>query len=452
VTEAIRWRRLQDPSLRLLLAQVCVGASAAAANVLMARALAPSGRGSVALLLQVGYLASQILLLGSERSFIAVYTGSSPAAAVRAYTRLALAPCAAGVAVVAVVAATTPAGAGPARTTLVVVTAFAVVNVLVQAVRAIAIATGRHSGFLGYTVLSQLALLAVLTVLYLAEVTGPVTWFTGYLLAGAFPTAVCWILWSRRGGAPPPPGDALADADKRRAVRREGVVLFPAAIANMGMLHIDRLILPALASTAALGLYATVATMTALLAWPLQAYADSRLGVWRAAHRQRRRDPSPGALSAAVYALVVAPIAGGVMYVLIVPVFGPRYEPAKALILPLICAATAYGWSRVSLARLVAQGRNATASAAEVSGFAVSLAAYLLLIPTHGALGAAVGSLVGYGCCLVYAEAALRRPTGGGGHDAPRGPGRTGLVDDAGHRPARRLSPARLRVGGRAAP
>src|SRR5690349_12784503 len=77
----LRWTRQQisQPYVQLLVAQLLVGASAAAANILISRALAPSGRGLIALLLQVAYLASQILLLGSERSFIAGYHGSSPA-------------------------------------------------------------------------------------------------------------------------------------------------------------------------------------------------------------------------------------------------------------------------------------------------------------------------------------------------------------------------------------
>ena len=39
----------------------------------------------------------------------------------------------------------------------------------------------------------------------------------------------------------------------------------------------------------------------------------------------------------------------------------------------------------------------------EIAGFAVSFAAYLLLIPHYGILGAAYGSLLGYGACLIFA-------------------------------------------------
>jgi O-antigen/teichoic acid export membrane protein len=407
---ALSWVRQQarETYVQLLFAQLCVAASAAAANVLMARALAPSDRGLIALMLQVTYLASQFVLLGSERSFIAGYSGISPALAVRAYTSLVIGPIAAGLAIVAMVAAVVPSGLRPARTVMALVAAFAVVCVLVTAVRAIAIATGRYSGLVCCTVLNQFVLLATLTALYLTGVTRPSMWFLAYVFAGGIPTAVCWVVWSRATAAGTTLVATSVDGEQRRAVRREGLALFPAAIANMGMLRVDRLVLPALASTAALGLYATVATMTELLAWPLQAYVDSRLGGWRAAHRRGSLRSSPIVVFAAVYALIVAPVLGAVIYLLIVPLFGEPYAAARVLVLPLISAAGLYAVSRVSLGMLIARGCNLRASAATVCGFAASLAAYVLLIPSHGASGAAYGSLIGYGVCLVFAEAAVR--------------------------------------------
>nr|BFE74903.1 hypothetical protein GCM10020092_082040 [Actinoplanes digitatis] len=64
--------------------------------------------------------------------------------------------------------------------------------------------------------------------------------------------------------------------------------------------------------------------------------------------------------------------------------------------------------SRISLGLLIAKGHSALVSAAEVTGFAVSFAAYLLLIPRQGILGAAYGSLLGYGACLAFALVSSR--------------------------------------------
>jgi hypothetical protein len=57
---------------------------------------------------------------------------------------------------------------------------------------------------------------------------------------------------------------------------------------------------------------------------------------------------------------------------------------------------------------LVARGHGALVSAAEICGFVVSFVAYVGLIPRYGISGAAYGSLLGYGACLVFALLAGR--------------------------------------------
>jgi O-antigen/teichoic acid export membrane protein len=413
-------RRLaREPYVHLFLAQLTVAGVAVIANILIARALAPNGRGEIALLLQIAYLTSQILLLGSERSFMAGYSQVSPQVAVRAYARLLAVPCAAGLVVIGAAALLAPVRPPPSL--VLGVALFTLVNVLVRAVRAVAVASGRHAGFLGSTIASQLLLLAALAVLTVAGQTRPAVWLGAYVVAGAIPAAICWLRWSR-GTA----GElSRPEVVRRRSVRRDGLALLPSALANMGMLRIDRLVLPALASTAALGIYATVATMTELLSWPLQSYADARLGAWRTAHEHRRLRVWPLLAVAGMYAAVAAPVLGGIIYLLVVPLFGDPYEPAKALVPPLVAAAAVYGVSRVSVGILVARRHNGLASIAEVSGFAVSLGGYALLIPAWGAAGAAWGSLAGYTACLAVAQVALRRGDGpsasaGAPADAPQ--------------------------------
>jgi O-antigen/teichoic acid export membrane protein len=107
--------------------------------------------------------------------------------------------------------------------------------------------------------------------------------------------------------------------------------------------------------------------------------------------------------AAILYVLVVSPLVAGGIYLLIVPVFGSQYAPAKAVVVPLVVAAGMYALSRISLGLLVAKGHGTLVSAAEIAGFVVSFAAYMLWIPGHGMVGAAYGSLLGYGACLVFA-------------------------------------------------
>jgi O-antigen/teichoic acid export membrane protein len=397
-----QWR---ETHVQLLASQVLNGVVALAANILMARALSPTGRGEVALILQVVYLATQVLLLGTERSFMAEYHGIAPAAGIRAYARLLVIPGIVTVVGAAAFATAAPARFNPGPAIVVLIACYAMTEAVILGTRAIAVAVDRMHDYLYARVADSLLLIALLVVLFAADVTNPAAWVVAYLFASLVPTVVQIVAWLRL------PASATATpvtATRNRLVRREGLTLFPAALSNMAMLRVDRLALPALASTAALGLYTSVATMTELLAWPLRAYADARLGRWRAAHRDGKLRSRPLVLAAAVYALVVTPLAAGALYLLIVPLFGERYAPAKVVVVPLVAAAGMYAVSRVCLGLLIAKGHGALVSSAEICGFVVSFAAYLILIPPYGMLGAAYGSLLGYGACMVFALFAAR--------------------------------------------
>jgi O-antigen/teichoic acid export membrane protein len=418
--------QVREPYVQLVASQLLTGGVALVANILMARALTTSNRGEVALMLQVVYLATQVLLLGTERAFVAGYHNVAPAAAVRAYARLLVVPCCLGLLAAAAFAVIAPGRVSPGPVIVALLLCYTVVEAASLAARAIAIAVGRVHEFLYCRVIESVLLLALMVGLFLAGAAQPGIWILAYLVAGAVPTVVYVVIWLRLplAGATPLP------AGGNRLVRREGLALFPAALSNMAMLRVDRLALPALASTSALGLYAGVATMTELFAWPLRAYADSRLGRWRASHRDGALQTRPIVVAAAVYCLVVAPIVGGALYLLIVPVLGEQYAPAKVVVLPLVAAAGLYAVSRISLGLLIAKGHGALVSAAEITGFGVSFAAYVLLIPHYGILGAAYGSLLGYGACLVFALVASGLV---GDHRA----GEVGTGDaEAGRRPA----------------
>jgi O-antigen/teichoic acid export membrane protein len=402
---ALAGKVLREPSVQLLASQVLTGAVAMAANILMVRSLSPANRGEVALLLQVVYLATQLLLLGTERSFVAAYHNVSPAPAVRAYARLLAVPCLLflGGAVIWQVAA--PAHLTPGPLIVAMLAWFALIEATSLATRSIAIAVGRVRDFLLARVIEALLLFTMLVGLYVGHATHPEWWFLAYLIAGATPTVVYLAIWLRL--------PIVADAgpvrpEQNRQVRREGLALFPAALSNMAMLRVDRLVIPALASTAALGHYTSVATMTELLAWPIRAYADSRLGRWRASHNEGDLKAAPIVAAAAVYVLVVVPLVAGGLYLMVEPLFGHEYADAKVIVLPLVAAAGLYAVSRISLGLLIAKGHGGLVSAAEIAGFVVSFTAYLLLIPRLGILGAAYGSLAGYGACLVFAMVASR--------------------------------------------
>jgi O-antigen/teichoic acid export membrane protein len=402
-------RTVRDGGSALLMGQLVAGVVAFAVNILAARALAPQGRGELALLLQIAYLTSLGLLLGCDRSLVTVYAGRPAATVTRACAALLRRPSTLGLAA-AVLLLAVPAGAAGIRWGLALAVLFAVVNAFVRGVRSVAIAAGRYRDFATYTLTSQGLLLLVIGALYLLRVDGVVVWLAGYLVTGAVPTAVWLARWVRSGrdsAGNPDGSDGSGDRAELRRARREGVQLLPAAVANTGMLRLDRLILPALASAAALGTYASVSTMTELIAWPLLALADSRLGVWRAAHERGELTLRRFLALATGYALAAAVLGGAVIRYLLVPLLGPAYADAGRLVPPLVLAAAALGVAQLLISAITAVRRNVLASGIEIAGFGTSVVGYVLLIPPLGAMGAAYGSLIGYGTGLLAAASTL---------------------------------------------
>ncbi|MGH3935562.1 MAG: hypothetical protein ACRDS1_11410, partial [Pseudonocardiaceae bacterium] len=269
-------RIVGDPASVLLTCQLIVAAVAFVANILAARTLEPSGRGELALLLQIAYLSSLGLLLGTDRSVVVVYAGTPVRTVTRSFVRLLVTPSTICLAVVVAVVAVPVPGIGSWRTGLAIALLFAVTNAFVRAVRAIAIAAGRQQDFFRYTLFSNGLLILAIVSLFLLGVDNSAWWVLVYLLVGTVSTVVClarWV-WSSRfsSHAGVIPGDGL------RQARREGLQLVPFALAHSGVLRLDRVLLAGLASTTALGIYASVATMTELIAWPLLAFVSSRLG------------------------------------------------------------------------------------------------------------------------------------------------------------------------------
>lgn len=413
-------RARDDPSSPLLLGQLVAAGAAFVVNLLAASALAPSGRGQLALTLQVAYLVTLLLLLGTDRSLVTTYAGAPARAGLAGARSLLRVP--AGVAVaLALVAALAPLP--PLwRGALLAVAAFAVANAGLRALRSVAIASGRQRGYLLTVVVSQGALLAVTAGLFAAGVDQVLVWVTGYVLVTALPVAVCWRRWTRDDAAPldAAPLDAATSGERRAAARREGMVLLPSSLALAGTLRLDRLLLAGLGSTASLGIYASVATMTELLAWPVQAWADSRLGRWRLDHQRGQLSVLRPIAAAAGFLVVGGVLLAAVVRGAVVPLLGEAYASAAQLVVPLVLAAGVFGLSQLVITALIAQGRARAASGVEVVAFAVSGVAYVALIPGLGGLGAAYGSLAGYGTALVGGLVALGTGRRGSGDRAVR--------------------------------
>lgn len=411
-TKARARRIVGDPASVLLTCQLIAAAVAFVANILAARTLEPSGRGELALLLQIAYLSSLGLVLGTDRSVVVVYAGTPVRLVTRSFVRLLVAPSTICLALVVAVATIPVPGIGSWRIGLALALLFAVTNAFSRAVRSIAIAAGRQQDYLRYGLYSSGLLILAIVSLFLLEVGDSVSWLLAYLVTGTVSTVACVARWAWSGRLA---SDAsLAPEDGPRQARREGLQLLPYAVAHSGVLRLDRLLLAGLASTAALGIYASVATITELIAWPLLAFASSRLGTWRKAHDSGALPLRKLFVLAAAYCTTAAVLMAVATHLLLLPLLGPEYRSAGALVFPLVAAAAVYGMAHLIVTMLTAIRRNWLASVAEMVGFGVSIVCYVVLIGYYGALGAAYGSLVGYLTSLAVAGGillvCLRRP------------------------------------------
>ncbi|MGS2618168.1 lipopolysaccharide biosynthesis protein [Micromonospora sp. LZ34] len=374
-------------------AQLAVGAASLLINALAARAMGPTGRGNLALLLQVTYVCNIVALAGTDRAYPAsVSPGRSPITATTDALRLILPSTVVVLAVslpfVFMIGAGTSSGGG---LTLLAFLVAALAMMAGAAVRTGAAASGVAGPFVMGTVAGQLVLIMAVTMLTTLGNRSPALWLLIYGAALSTAPVVAWVLLRRRraGGSDP--------THNLRQVRRLGFRLLPAGLASVVMLRADRLLLPWLGSYEQLGLYIVVATLAEFVTWPVQSYVDAQASRWHRRFLAGELRLVRPLLGAAAYGLATAVgllVAG---HLAMVPVFGPEYRQSLELLPPLAIGTLFYSVSRIAVGLAVATGRARSALVADIPAMVIALAGYLLLIPGHGAFGAAVASAVAYG-------------------------------------------------------
>ncbi|RIV39636.1 lipopolysaccharide biosynthesis protein [Micromonospora radicis] len=388
----------------LVAAQLAVGVASLAINVLAARSMGPAGRGNLALLLQIAYVANLLAIAGTDRSYPATVVAGRGVRGTSLDTLRLVAPAAAVVLLVAgpvVYAIGTDASTGA----MLVVAGFTVSACALlgtAALRTGAAASGAVRPYFIATITGQLTLVAAAGALTVTGVSSPDVWLLVYGLALATGCAVAWLTLRRRPDPPDPP-HSLAPA------RRLGLRLLPAAIASLVMLRADRLMLPWLGTYEQLGLYIVVATVAEFAIWPVQSWVDAQSPRWHQRFLAGKLRRTPALLAAVGYGLVAGAVLLLAGHLLVVPVFGAEYRDSVALLVPLAVGTACYSVSRVAIGLGVATGRARGALVADIPAMVVALTAYLVLIPRYGAMGAATGSAVAYGVGAVLALLAQGR-------------------------------------------
>ncbi|GGA71468.1 hypothetical protein GCM10011490_22700 [Pseudoclavibacter endophyticus] len=380
----------------LTLGQLVNAASAFVVNLLASGVLQPSERGVLALMLQISYLVAVVVVLGVERPFMATVEASF-GQSLSLFSRI-VRPALWGMvipftfAVVLFVVGETYWGFAVTAMAL-----YVMFNVQGKGIRVAAIASGTISYFLAYVFITQVLTVLCATAFAAMRVNDAVYWYLAYAFSGL---AGVIILILYRVKVP-----ASEEATRLvMTVRKQGLKLLPASFGNTAMLRSERLLLPALIGTASLGVYVTVATVMEMATWPVMQWVDSSLRRWRVASDSNaisaRRIAQLYGIALGITSSTSV-VLGVAAHIVVTHVLPAAYRPATELILPLAVGSVLFAIARVQQGLLLAASRPGRVSIIEITGLVCSVVAYLALIPSLGVLGAAVGSIVGYGVAVL---------------------------------------------------
>lgn len=172
--------------------------------------------------------------------------------------------------------------------------------------------------------------------------------------------------------------------------------------------RLDRYLAGLLLTPADVGIYSLAATATELLR--LMPYAVVEVYFYRLA--SKASDLADFARARRVLLAAGLLCAGGLYLVApwaVSALAGPAFEPAVAPLRVLLLAELAMSSFVVDTAALAALGRVQRASVAVLAGLVTVTAADLVLIPSHGIVGAAWASVIGYWLMVGVGRLLLRR-------------------------------------------
>ena len=337
-------------------------------NIVTARVLGPDGRGAVALVLQIAYIAAPLSVFGFPRAKLRAGTGGREiVGGGRSWLLLTLVLIA-------------PAVAWLFGTWYLLAIPAAAVAASFQVMRSNAIVDGNYRRYFRLFVLYQSSILLGTSALALLEVSAWQFWATTYFVPsflvvlfsfGGFRWELNPLIWMR-----------------------ENWPYAGAEFSSILVLRFDRLAIGYFSGSGALGLYVVVATALEPIYWVAQSVADSRTvseyrtgGLARLSLKLFR--------DAVVYGGAGA-VGGLVIWFAIVPVFGQEYEEARSLVVPLTIATILLVLYRQAAGMALVRGRLRRLGVSESALSIIAVVTYASLTFGFGALGAAWAS------CFVY--------------------------------------------------
>jgi O-antigen/teichoic acid export membrane protein len=180
---------------------------------------------------------------------------------------------------------------------------------------------------------------------------------------------------------------------------------YPGGVADFTTLRLDQLMLGAMASNVALGLYVVAVRLSEMTTLAAEAIGDALMPEVAASKTVERAESLWGrSLRITIYLhlLVLFPLWLGAPLIL-KTLFGERFVPAAGPFRWLLVAAAVWGWGSIVISGLRGFGYPGLSTIARFSGAATTAIALLILLPRFGISGAAMASLIGYSVMLVVA-------------------------------------------------
>lgn len=363
-------------------------------NIISARSLGPELRGHVATVLQLAYITAPIIGYGVDRALLRQEEGVGPEGSgpeasgheglSQQGPRYVLPSLGAVLIALAVVAAIIWPIYGP---WIMMAAPAALVTVWMSWYRSDAIRTQKLRGFLIATFGYQGSILIGSLILWLLGVRTWQYWAGVYIIPGIF-FALYGFMVVRRN-------QALPQGGLRESIRNNAALTW-SGLAKLISTRLNRILLPAMVSAGSLGLFIVVATATEPLYWIAQSLADYQTSHSGKGNSRDRRAAARSLAKGSLLFLPLGVVGGAVLWFLLVPLFGQAYEPARAFIIPLTIASILLAMFRHLCGILLAGPHSQKLGVAEGAAAVAAMIIFPIVIYTHGALGAAWGSIAVY--------------------------------------------------------
>src|SRR5882762_7786168 len=186
---------------------------------------------------------------------------------------------------------------------------------------------------------------------------------------------------------------------------------YPGGLADFTTLRLDQLMLGAMASNVAIGLYVIAVRLSEMTTLVADAIADALMPEVAASKSSDRAELLwARSLRLAIYMhVVLLPLLWLSGPFVLKTLFGENFVPATAAFRWLLIAAAVWSLGSIVISGLRGFGYPGLSTLARFSAATVTTVALVILLPRLGIAGAAIASLIGYSVMLVIALFALTK-------------------------------------------